>query len=195
MSKTGVMVQKGKEMREDKGVAPTQEVMVGETFSKLNKEGKEMGKDEELAPIQEAVKNLDVTAFLAEASKMNKKPIKLPEELQAFLKYGMQLLITNPTLQNVNFLLGKLSELGDNESEEGNLTASLLVASIFGAAERLHDEGFIVPTPDPEQINGFIRERSDLLNQLADEGLSSEALKSKSNQELKLMLAQKNLNS
>ena len=42
MSKTGVMVQKGKEMSENKGLAPTQEVMVGETFSKLNKEGKEL---------------------------------------------------------------------------------------------------------------------------------------------------------
>lgn len=170
----------------DEAISKTPETMQG---------GKEMSEDLKLTPVQEAVKNLDVTSFLAEASKFDKNSPNLPEELQAFLKYGMQLLITNPTKENVLFLLGKLSELGADESEEGNLTASLLVASIFGAAERLHDEGFIVPTPDPEQINGFIRERSDLLNQLADEGLSSEALKSKSNQELNLMLAQKNLNS
>lgn len=195
MSKTGVMVQKGKEMSENKGLAPTQEVMVGETFSKLNKEGKEMGKDEELAPIQEAVKNLDVTAFLAEASKMNKKPIKLPEELQAFLKYGMQLLITNPTLQNVNFLLGKLSELGDNESEGVKRCASLVVGNIFGPAERFHKERLEVPTPDLDQINDFIKKRTDLLNQLTDEGLSSEVLKSKSNQELEVMVEMEKLNS
>lgn len=146
---------------------------------------------------KEAIKNLDITSFLAIASKSLNQKIEISEEMQAYLKYSMQSLIVNPTKDNVIQLVKQIDELrGEGvESHEVNIVAELIATNIIESAAKIHDEESKLPVPNHDEIDGFIKERTDLLNQLADEGVSSEALKSKSNQELKFILAQKNLNS
>lgn len=84
----------------------------------------------------------------------------------------------------------KTIELRGENSSKGYIMMDIITGWKMIADEL--DAESVITNPDREEVNYFIKKK-DLINQLSNSGITPEELNSKSNAELKLLLAKRQL--